>query len=262
MSAVAPARRAGPDARDRLVGAANEAGARLLRSLERWMVGASLVPTTPFLPLETFPWIPDLEANWTTIRGELDQVLIRRDDLPNFQDISTDQASITDDDGWKTFFFFGYGFRADANCARCPKTAALLEAVPGLTTAFFSILSPGKEIGEHRGPWRGVLRYHLGLRVPEPVADAGIRVGGEEAHWAEGASLLFDDGYQHEAWNRTDGVRVVLFVDVLRPLRPAAARVNRALIRAISASPYVRDAKSRHQAWERRFEALRPGSSA
>jgi beta-hydroxylase len=171
-----------------------------------------------------------------------------------------DQASITNDDGWKTFFFLGYGFRSEANCARCPKTAELLDAIPGCTTAFFSILSPGKHLGEHRGPWRGVLRYHLALAVPQPADAAGIRVGGEVAHWEEGRSLLFDDGYQHEAWNDTDGVRVVLFVDVLRPLRPAADRVNRALIKIISASPYIRDAKSRHTAWERRFEALRAGA--
>ncbi len=98
--------------------------------------------------------------------------------------------------------------------------------IPGLTTAFFSILSPHKHIGEHRGPWRGVLRYHLALRVPEPAAQAGISVGGQVAHWEEGRSLLFDDGYEHFAWNDTDGVRVVLFVDVIRPLKPAADRAQ------------------------------------
>jgi aspartyl/asparaginyl beta-hydroxylase (cupin superfamily) len=246
--------------RERAVGVTNEVGARALHGLERWMLASSLVPTTPFLPTSTFAWISTLEAQWPTIRAELDQVLSYRDELPNFQDISTDQASLTDDDGWKTFFFFGYGFKAERNCARCPKTAELLEAIPGLTTAFFSILSPGKHIGEHRGPWRGVLRYHLALAVPEPASRAGIKVNGQEAHWSEGRSLLFDDGYPHEAWNDTDGVRVILFVDVARPLRPAAARVNQALIRTISASPYVRDAKARHAAWERRFEALRPMS--
>lgn len=247
--------------RERAVGTANEAGASVLRRLEGWVLQSSLVPTTPFLAADTFDWVAGLEANWRTIRSELDGLLDHRAELPNFQDISTDQASITNDDGWKTFFFFGYGFRAEGNCARCPQTAALLDGVPGLTTAFFSILSPGKHIGRHRGPWRGVLRYHLALRVPEPAGAAGIRVGGEEAHWEEGRSLLFDDGYEHEAWNDTGGVRVVLFVDVVRPLRPPAAQVNAALIRAISASPFVRDAKRRHQAWERRFESLRPGSS-
>jgi beta-hydroxylase len=221
------------------------------------MLGSSLVPTTPFLPVDTFPWIPNLESNWMSIRAELDEVLSYRNDLPNFQDISVDQASITDDDGWKTYFFFGYGFRSDANCARCPRTAALLDQVPGLTTAFFSILAPHKHLGEHRGPWRGVLRYHLALRVPEPAGAAGISVGGQVAHWEEGRSLLFDDGYEHHAWNDTDGLRVVLFVDVVRPLRAPANQVNRALIAAIGRSPYIRDARRRHEAWERRFEAGR-----
>lgn len=243
--------------RDRALSVANHAGARLLHGLERVVIRSSEVPTTPFLPLETFSWIPSLEAEWKTIRAELDEVLAYRDELPSFQDISVDQASLTSDDGWKTYFFFGYGFRSEANCRRCPRTAALLEAVPGMTTAFFSIFSPHKRLPPHRGPWRGVLRYHLALLVPEPAAAAGIRVGGEVAHWEEGRSLLFDDGYSHEAWNDTDGVRVVLFADVIRPLRPPADQVNRALIKGIGRSPYIADARDRHEAWEGRFEALR-----
>src|SRR5206468_10959701 len=102
------------------------------------------------------------------------------------------------------------------------------------TTAFFSILAPHRRIGEHRGPWRGVLRYHLALQVPEPRHEAGISVGGEVAHWQEGRSLLFDDGYRHHGWNNTGGVRVVLFVDVVRPLKPPGDQVNRAPTWAIS----------------------------
>ena len=242
--------------RDRVIDVLNEIGARLLQLLERLIVRSSLVPTTPFLDPATLPWVRMLEDNWKTIRRELDDVLAYREDLPNFQDISADQESITDDDRWKTFFFFGYGFKSEANCARCPETTKLLEQVPGMTTAFFSILSPGKHIEAHRGPYRGVLRYHLGLRIPSPASAAGINVGGQVAHWEEGRSLLFDDGYEHYAWNDTDGVRVVLFMDVLRPLRRPAADLNRALIKAIAVSPFVRDAKRRHEAWEARFEAL------
>jgi beta-hydroxylase len=80
------------------------------------------------------------------------------------------------------------------------------------------------------------------------------------AHWEEGRSLLFDDGYEHQAWNDTDGVRVVLFADVIRPLKPPADLLNRGLIAAIGRSPYIRDARNRHRAWERRFEALRAGA--
>jgi aspartyl/asparaginyl beta-hydroxylase (cupin superfamily) len=248
--------------KERALNVANEAGAAVLRGLERVVLRSSDVPPTPFLPLETFGWIPGLEADWRTIRAELDEVLSYRDQLPNFQDISIDQASITDDDKWKTYFFFGYGFRAEGNCRRCPETARLLDAIPGMTTAFFSILSPHKHIGAHRGPWRGVLRYHLALKVPEPTASAGIRVGDQVAHWHEGDSLLFDDGYEHEAWNDTDGVRVVLFADVIRPLRRPADQFNRALIKAIGCSPYIGDARARHDAWEQRFEMQRNRSGA
>jgi ornithine lipid ester-linked acyl 2-hydroxylase len=247
--------------RERAVDALNQVGAVVLHALERFVLRSSLVPTTPFLPTDTLDWIAGFEDHWKVIRAELDEVLDYQDALPNFQDISPDQASITNDDGWKTYFFLGYGFRAEANAARCPETARLLDGIPGLTTAFFSILAPGKHIPEHRGPWRGVLRYHLALRVPEPASAAGIEVGGEVAHWEEGHSLLFDDGYEHRAWNDTDGVRVVLFADVIRPLRPVAALLNRTLIRVIGVSPFIQDARSRHEEWERRFEAARQGGA-
>jgi beta-hydroxylase len=245
-----------PSLSERAGEASLQAGAAVLRGFERYVVRSSLVPTTPFLDPADFDWIPAVEAGWPEIRAELERVLDRRDDLPNFQDISTDQASITDDDRWKTFFLYGYGFRSDGNCALCPRTAALMEQIPGMKTAMFSILSPGKHIEAHRGPYRGVLRYHLGLRVPSPSSAAGISVGGEVRHWEEGKSLVFDDGYEHFAWNDTDGLRVVLFVDVIRPLRRPAADLNRALIKAISVSPFVRDAKRRHLAWEERFAAM------
>jgi beta-hydroxylase len=233
-----------------------QVGAAALRGFERYVLRSSVVPTTPFLDPGDFAWVAGLEAGWTDIRAELDVLLERQADLPNFQDISVDQATITDDDQWKTFFLYGYGFKAEGNCARCPRTAALLEQVPGMTTAMFSILGPGKHIEPHRGPYRGVLRYHLGLQIPEPASAAGISVGGEVRHWVEGGSLVFDDGYEHFAWNDTDGVRVVLFMDVIRPLRRPAADLNGALIKAIAVSPFVRDAKKRHAAWEARFEAL------
>jgi beta-hydroxylase len=243
--------------RERAIDVANHAGAFVLHGMERFVLRSSTVPTTPFLSTGTFDWIAEVERHAGEIRAELDAVLAYREDLPNFQDISPDQVSITNDDGWKTFFFLGYGFRADANCARCPQTTAVLDGIPGLTTAFFSILSPGKHIPEHRGPWRGVLRYHLALQVPEPASDAGIEVGGEIAHWEEGRSLLFDDGYEHRAWNDTDGVRVVLFADVIRPLRGPARWLNQALIRVIAVSPFIQEARGRHEEWERRFEAAR-----
>jgi beta-hydroxylase len=225
-------------------------GEKGLHALERILRPASLVPTTPFLPTGCLPWVGDFEKNWAVIRAELDEVMRYRQVLPEFATISPDQGSISGPGEWRTFFFRAYGLRAEGNCGRCPATASLLDSVPGLLTAFFSILAPGGRLTPHRGPYQGVLRYHLGLIVPDPAEACGISVGGEVAHWREGASLLFDDSYEHHAWNDTDQPRVVLFADVVRPYRGPAARVNGAVLRAIAASPFVQEAKARHDEWE------------
>jgi ornithine lipid ester-linked acyl 2-hydroxylase len=245
--------------RKRIVDGTIAFGERVLPPLERWIARQSPVGDATFFDTARFPWIAPMEENWRVIRSELDAVLERREDLPNFQDISTDQLELTTDDNWKTYFFFGYGFKSEANCARCPRTTELLERIPGMKTAMFSVLSPGKHIPAHRGPYKGVLRYHLGLKIPEPHAGCRIRVGEDVRHWEEGGSLLFDDTFDHEAWNDTDGVRVVLFVDVVRPLRFPASALNGAVLKAIGVSPFIQDAKRRHNAWERRFEALKAG---
>ncbi len=210
-----------------------------------------------FFENDRFPWIAEVEANWRTIRAELEKVLEDREALPNFQDISKDQIEITDDDDWKTFFLYGFGFKAKLGAEMCPQTAALMEQIPGMKTAMFSILSPRKHILDHRGPYKGVLRYHLGLIVPQEKEACRIRVGEDVRHWAEGESMIFDDTYNHEVWNDTDETRVVLFVDVLRPLPFPESLVNRAIVKAIRYSPFVLDAKRNQEAWERRYRERR-----
>ncbi len=229
-------------------------GLWLIKRLERLLRRYSRVPNTPFLDSDQLPWIAELEANWPVIRGELEQVLRQRERLPNFQDISRDQINITRDDRWKTFFLHGYGYRMDANCARCPQTARLVAAIPGMFTAFFSILAPGKHIPLHRGPYQGLLRVHLGLLVPEPREHCRIEVGGEIRHWREGKCLVFDDTYKHQVWNDTEGTRVVLFLDVRRPLAWPGTVLNGIVLRLIRWSPFIQDARRNHRAWERGLE--------
>ena len=229
------------------------AGERLLAPVERWIGRRSLVGDATFFPLERFPWVKHVEDNWTVIREELQRVLEDHAALPNFQEISKDQVGITDDDRWKTFFLYGYGFKAKLTTEMCPGTAALMEQIPGMKTAMFSILSPRKHILDHRGPYKGVLRYHLGLIVPREAEACRIRVGDDVRHWEEGKSLIFDDTFNHEVWNDTDETRVVLFVDVLRPLPAPESTINKLIVKAIGLSPFVLDAKRNQEAWERRF---------
>jgi beta-hydroxylase len=242
---------------DRIVQLTITIGERVLAPIERWIGRRSLVGDQTFLATEQFPWIAGLEAAVPTIVQELERVLEDREALPNFQDISKDQIEITDDDRWKTLFLYGYGFRSELVCEMCPRTAELVRSVPGMTTAMFSILSPRKHILDHRGPYKGVLRYHLGLVIPHEREACRIRVGDDVRHWEPGRSLMFDDTYNHEVWNDTDETRVVLFLDVVRPLPFPESLINRLVIRLIGISPFVLDAKRNQTAWEQRYAAHR-----
>jgi ornithine lipid ester-linked acyl 2-hydroxylase len=192
-----------------------------------------------FFEADAFPWVARVESDWRLVRTELDALLTNREAIPNFQDLSEEQRALTAGEEWKTFVFYAYGHAAGENCARCPQTARLLRSIPGLKSAMFSILAPGKHLPEHRGPYKGVLRYHLGLIIPEPPGSCRIRVGNEVRTWSEGRSLIFDDSHPHEVWNDSARHRVVLFVDIERPLPFPLSVVNRFMIRRMAAAPWV-----------------------
>jgi ornithine lipid ester-linked acyl 2-hydroxylase len=213
----------------------------------------SLVGDRPFFQERDFPWIEKVKEQTPGILDELQKALLRRTELPNFQDILPGQSNITQDQNWKTFFFYGYGIRSPQNCLRCPKTDAALRHIPGVSTAFFSILAPGKHLPAHYGPYNGVLRFHLGLQIPAPSPICAIRVDNEVRGWADGEVLVFDDTYEHEVWNKSDQWRIVLFVDFLRPLPLWADTLNRIGIFLIQKTPYISIAMRNLKNWERDF---------
>ena len=228
-------------------------GAHLLNVAERIIARTSRIGDRAIYDTSEFPWSHAVEAKWETIRGELESVLNRRDELPNFQDVAPEVGNINTDNQWKTFFFFGYGIRCEENCRLCPETARIVQAIPGMKTAFFSILSPRKHIPAHRGPYKGVLRYHLGLLVPRDQEHCRIRVDDRYYHWDVGESLIFDDTYDHEVWNETDEPRVVLFVDFVRPCRFPGNLINAFILGIAAWLPELRKARRNHDRWERNF---------
>ena len=126
-------------------------GRNLLKKIQVLMGRYSLVGDQEFFSPAQFPWSRELEGNWLTIREELDEVLTHQQDLPNFQDISPDQAHLSKEDKWKTFFFFAYGLDAPGNCARCPRTIELLKKVPGAKSR--SGQRGSKSFAEHPERW-------------------------------------------------------------------------------------------------------------
>lgn len=190
-----------------------------------------------------FPESAFLEEHWEEIRDEMQAVLASGDRIPSFQEVDKGQRLITKDDQWKTFVLLGYGNPVHANVARCPKTWALLQQCPRVSSAMFSILAPGKRIKPHVGPTNAVLRYHLGLQIPKE-GECYIIVDGERYDWKEGEGVMFDDTYRHSVWNNTKERRVVLFLDVARqfPQKPALERMNQRVLRYVQKSKRVQKA--------------------
>ena len=227
----------------------------LVARAERLNLKYAIHGNPPVYDNATFPWAAEIEKAYPAIRAELGRVLTRKDELPNFHDISTDVKTISTDNGWKTFFLVGFGKPSARNIAQCPKTWEALQKIPGLKTAMFSIFEPGKHLPAHRGPYNGVLRLHLGMIVPAPREKIAIRVDKQVCHWDEGKVLIFDDAYEHEAWNHSDKTRVVLFVDFVKPLRFPASFVNWLLMNLAVFTPFIQEGMENHNAWEKKFYA-------
>ena len=226
-------------------------GKYLLRGLGVFQARHSLIATTPFLDNSTFDWVGGFEEQWRKIRSELDHVLEHPEDIPAFHQLSPDQKRISKGDNWKTFPFWVFGKRLDDNCGVCPQTAALLDDLPGLQNAWFSILAPRYHIPPHKGPTKAVVRVHLGLRVPEDHEQCWIRVDDERYAWQEGKVVLFDDTYEHEVQNHTDELRAVLFIDVLRPMDKLGNWVNSLLLALVRSSTYVQAPLKNLRDWNR-----------
>lgn len=247
------------------VGVSNARRAAIIRAglllsplVDRALVHWSRLDDQPVYDAHAFAWRPALEAAWPEIRAEADAVLGDPGAAPPLCLISPDHARIATDERWKSFFLWGYGVREDANCARCPRTAALLERVPGLLTALFSILEPGARIPPHTGASKAILTCHMGLRVAAEYQRCGMRVDGTVLHWQEGRMLVFDDMYEHEAWNDSDEYRVNLMLHVARPERFPGTLVRDAFVAAVRRSPFVQDARRNVVAWRKGERQLRP----
>jgi aspartate beta-hydroxylase len=195
------------------------------------------LPSQPFYPRERFPAHAQLEAATADILEELRAVLSSAQEaLVPFLGMPGEAAPSAELLGasgartaaWDAFFFYRHGLRDDAHCARCPRTSALLDALPLVRIrehapeTLFSVLRPGTHILPHRGVTNTRLVTHLPLIVPP---DCALRVGGELHAWQQGRCVTFDDTFEHEAWNRSGQDRVVLIVDSWNPDLSEAERL-------------------------------------
>ncbi len=233
-------------------------GKRLRPWINRVIAGASRVPNDPVLNQSLFPWMKALRAAHADIQAEAQRILAHSEAIPPLNEISPDHARIAADGKWRSFFLYGYGYRVEANCERAPRTAALLRNVPGLNSAFFSILAPGAHIPRHQGVTKGLLTGHLGLAIPRLSERCRMQVANVSVNWRLGEFLVFVDSQPHEVWNNTPDTRVVLLLHFARPTRLLGALVSRLFLAGVRRTAFIQEARKNMDAWEddyRRVEA-------
>lgn len=181
-----------------------------------------------------FPKARLFDERWTAIRDEA--LAVASGKIPRFHDIMPAQADISANDGrdWRVFIMKAYGVALEDNLRRAPTVAAILKQAPEVMSATFSFLAPGKHIPEHRGPFRAILRYHLMLSMPNDETGKPacvMNIDGVPHRLGDGESLLWDDTFRHEVWNRSDQVRIALLLDVWRKDMPMdVALLSRAIL--------------------------------
>ena len=191
------------------------------------------LPAIQFYDDSNFPWLAELESQTGAIREELLSAMQSK--AEGFRPYVTRPAGapldkwkdLNHSPRWSAYFFWKDGVRFDEACARCPRTAAAVEAVPVMNSAhfgptiMFSVLAPRTHLPSHSSSTNARLIVHLPLVVPPGCR---FRVGNETREWREGKAWVFDDTIDHEAWNDSDEYRVILMIDIWNPLLTQAER--------------------------------------
>jgi beta-hydroxylase len=180
------------------------------------------------------PGLEKIKQNYEVIRAEakvlLDTGVFQRPPL-------VDEPGYTsfEKGGWRMYPLKWYTKECGAVAVQaCPKTCAVMDSIPAIRSAMFTVLPPGVRLGRHHDPVASSLRYHMGLLTPNSDQCA-LTLDGVDHAWKDGEELLFDQTYLHSAINRTDIVRVILFCDVEKtqlrgPVKRLAETVNYAMV--------------------------------
>jgi aspartate beta-hydroxylase len=182
------------------------------------------LPQIEFYDRADFSWAQALEQDTAAIREELRAILRTGDRFAPYMKPGPDRPAfdnngLLNDPSWSACHLIQNGEEVAANAALCPVTMKALRRlplcrIPGRTpTALFSLLRPGTHIPPHHGFLNTRLICHLPLIVPPGCA---LRVGNETRPWKEGEIVVFDDTMEHEAWNKSSELRVVLLFDIWR----------------------------------------------
>jgi len=189
-------------------------------------------------PASSVPGLEKIKENYPVIRSEAKALL----DGGFFQrPPSTDEPGYNSFErvGWRAHPLKWYTKQCNPTAMKmCPATCAVVDSIPAIRSAMFTVLPPGVRLTPHHDPIASSLRYHFGLLTPNSDQCA-MTLDGVEYPWFDGEGLLFDQTYLHSIFNRTDIVRVILFCDVEKTqlrgfIKPFAEALNTYAVAKIS----------------------------
>ena len=168
---------------------------------------------------EEFPLHKNIENNYKNIKNEYmnfhGNIECFRKSNPLLSNI--DSLDVDNDFCWRTLYLKKLGkIIIDDKTNFFPETLNIIKDEQ-IHNAFFSILDPHIEIKPHVGYYKGYLRYHLGIIIPQENGKKPyIICGGKKYEWSEGEGVLFDDMFLHYVNNMTSEKRVILYLDIKR----------------------------------------------
>jgi aspartyl/asparaginyl beta-hydroxylase (cupin superfamily) len=166
--------------------------------------------TKNYLPLA------EIESHWAELKGEIIDFIKEKDSM--FISNKSVYENIDVNNGWSVIVFLFWGLKISGEFKKkCPKTMRYIDKVPGFVSLSISRLSPHSTLAEHTGDTNAMLRCHLGVEIPSSLPNCGLKVNGEEKSWEEGKWIIFNDAYNHGAWNNMDKRRIVIILDFIKP---------------------------------------------
>ena len=179
---------------------------------------SSLISDTPMISKNDIdkylPEIKVLEDNWKIILDEYSNIKttsIKGDLFFSSNIIKTNK--------WKKFYIKWYNDIPHKTRKQIPKLSKILDDLPRIRLAMFSVLKPGTKILPHEGGYKGSLRCHLGLSCPSKEEGCILTLDGKQYGWKNGKCLVWDDTYTHSVVNNSNKDRIILFMDIDRPVK-------------------------------------------
>ncbi|MDB6008718.1 MAG: hypothetical protein JWL65_968 [Gammaproteobacteria bacterium] len=198
------------------------------------------LPAIEFFPREDFPWLGLLEEATDDIAAEaLAALRSGPEDFSPYVNVPAgmpldEWAPLNRSMDWSIYSLWHDSSPLPAHQAACPKTAAVLAKLPMCDIpdhapgAYFSVLKPRTRLPPHTGTTNSRCIVHLPLVIPPGCR---FRVGSEVRSWEKGKAWVFDDTIEHDAWNDSDQIRIILIFDIWNPLLTSA---ERDLVRAMT----------------------------